>query len=233
MARAGLGYVVEVPESELKHCVAKYIDTGTAETHRLYLARRTVLEMLRDRGYGVDDGEIEMSLAEFRTKFGESLSQNLLDRLRFSASRVSSPSQKVLVVFCGTDEIRKQAMSTLLLQFSHDGSRPRIILVLQNKMNSHARKLAAESSFQIETFLITDLLVNITKHLLLPKHEILTPQEQQDLLKKLDVKPSQMPRILETDAIVKYYGLEKGQILKVTYEGPSSTGPFVTYRCVM
>lgn len=53
-------------------------------------------------------------------------------------------------------------MSTLLLQFSHDGSRPRIILVLQNKMNSHARKLAAESSFQIETFLVSLMLSVLT-----------------------------------------------------------------------
>ncbi|KAK1378487.1 DNA-directed RNA polymerase RPB5 subunit, eukaryote/virus [Heracleum sosnowskyi] len=231
MARAGLGYGVEASESS-KHCVAKFIDTGSVETHRLYLARRTVLEMLKDRGYGVDETDIDMSLAEFRTRFGEVASQGLLDRLRFSVSRISQPSQKVLVVFCGTDEIRKQAMSTLLFQLSHDSSRPRILLVLQSKMNSHAQKLAAESSFQIETFPITDLLVNFTKHQLLPKHEILSAEEQQSLLKKLNVQPSQMPRMLETDPIVKYYGLEKGQILKVTFHGPS-TAALVTYRCIM
>lgn len=231
MARPGLGYSSEVTESS-KHCVAKFIDTGSAETHRLYLGRRTVLEMLKDRGYGVDQSDIDMSLAEFRTRFGEVASQDLLHRLRFSVSRLSRPSEKVLVVFGGTDEIRKQAMSTLLFQLSHDSSRPRIMLVLQGKMNSHARKLADQSSFQIETFLITDLLVNITKHQLLPKHEILSAEEQQSLLKKLDVQPSQMPRMLETDPIVKYYGLEKGQILKITYDGPS-TGAFVTYRCIM
>ncbi|KAL8103496.1 DNA-directed RNA polymerase V subunit 5C-like [Apium graveolens] len=231
MARAGLGYEAVVSESS-KHCVAKFIDTGSAETQRLYLGRRTVLEMLKDRGYAVDDSDIHISLAQFRSRFGQVPSQDLLDRLRFSVPRISTPSEKVLVVFGGTDEIRKQAMSTLLFQLSHDSSRPKILLILQGKMNSHARKLADESSFQIETFPITDLLVNITKHQLLPKHEILSNEEQQSLLKKLEVQPSQMPRMLETDPIVKYYGLKKGQILKVTYAGPS-TGPFATYRCVM
>ncbi|KAK1378486.1 DNA-directed RNA polymerase, RPB5 subunit [Heracleum sosnowskyi] len=231
MARSGLGYNAEVSESS-KHCVAKFIDTGSAETHRLYLARRTVLEMLKDRGCSVEQSEIDMSLAEFRTRFGEVASQDLLDRLRFSVPSISRPSEEVLVVFCGTDEIRKQAMSTILFQLTHDSSRPRVILVLQSKMNFHAQKLAAESSFQIETFHITDLLVNITKHKMLPKHEIVSDEEQQRLLNKLDVQPSQIPRMLVTDPIVKYYRLEKGQILKVTYDGPS-TGAIVTYRCVM
>lgn len=94
MARAGLGYGTVVPDSS-KHCVAKFIDTGSAETHRLYLGRRTVLEMLKDRGYGVDESDIDMSLTEFRTRFGEVASQDLLDRLRFSVSRISTPSEKV------------------------------------------------------------------------------------------------------------------------------------------
>lgn len=97
-SRAGLGYGVEVPETEVKqHCIAKYIDKGgNVETQRLYLARRTLLEMLKDRGYGVDDSDINISLAEFRTRFVHSLSQeDLLHRLRFSVSRVSNPSQKV------------------------------------------------------------------------------------------------------------------------------------------
>ncbi|KAK1386761.1 hypothetical protein POM88_014939 [Heracleum sosnowskyi] len=79
---------------------------------------------------------------------------------------------------------------------------------------------------------ITDLVVNITKHKMLPKHETLSAEEQQSLLNKLDVQPDQIPRMLVTDPIVKYYRLEKGQILKVTYDGPS-TGAIVTYRCVM
>lgn len=94
MARPGLGYEAVVPESS-KHCVAKFIDTGSAETHRLYLGRRTVLEMLKDRGYSVDESDINMSLAEFRSRFGEVASQDLLDRLRFSVPLLSRPSEKV------------------------------------------------------------------------------------------------------------------------------------------
>lgn len=41
----------------------------------------------------------------------------------------------------------------------------------------------------------------------------------------------QLPRLLRTDAIARYYGLEKGQVVKVTYDG-DMTRSHVTYRCV-
>jgi len=39
------------------------------------------------------------------------------------------------------------------------------------------------------------------------------------------------PRMLESDAIVQYYGLQKGQMVKITYSG-DIVDHVVTYRCV-
>lgn len=41
----------------------------------------------------------------------------------------------------------------------------------------------------------------------------------------------QLPRMLETDAIARYYGLEKGQVVKITCSG-GLVDSLVTYRCV-
>ncbi|KMZ70843.1 DNA-directed RNA polymerase V subunit 5A, partial [Zostera marina] len=79
---------------------------------------------------------------------------------------------------------------------------------------------------------ITELLVNITRHNLMPKHEILTAEEKKEFMKKYSVVDRQIPRMLETDAIARYYGIEKGRVIKVTYDG-EHTGHFVNYRCVM
>lgn len=230
MARAGLAYGGGSTDGEGKPCITRLMDRGTVESHRYFLARRTAMEMLRDRGYDVADSHINRSLAEFGSVFVET--PDLLERLRFSASFTSQPSKKILVIFCGTSEIRKQAMKCILFQISQDRFQGRVILILQSKMNSHARKLVAESTLKIETFHIADLLVNLTKHVLVPKLEILTAEENQKLLKKFNVEAKQIPRLMEVDPIAKYYGLEKGQMVKVTYNGPQ-TGSLITYRCVV
>jgi hypothetical protein len=41
----------------------------------------------------------------------------------------------------------------------------------------------------------------------------------------------QLPRMLETDAVARYYGLGKGTAVKVKYDS-EITGNHVTYRCI-
>ena len=42
----------------------------------------------------------------------------------------------------------------------------------------------------------------------------------------------QLPRMLETDAVARYYGLGKGTVIKITYAS-KLTGNHVTYRCIL
>lgn len=72
--------------------MAKFVDEGSVESHRYYLARRTVLEMLRDRGFAVPKSEIDLSLQQFWTNYGQKPDQ---DRLRISTFLRSDPSKKV------------------------------------------------------------------------------------------------------------------------------------------
>lgn len=81
-------------EAPQKSCLTSFTDQGSLESHRYYLSRRTVLEMLRDRGYSVPDSEIELSLREFRGIYGDSPDTS---RLRISATHQTNPSKKVRV----------------------------------------------------------------------------------------------------------------------------------------
>ncbi|KAK6163047.1 hypothetical protein DH2020_002888 [Rehmannia glutinosa] len=190
-------------------CIASMVDTGCVESHRYYMARRTLIEMLRDRGYLVDNMEAELcrSLADFRAAYGDKPEP---ESLRLIACRATDPSRKIM---------NKEMLD-------------RVILILQSKMNSHAQKVLVEYPVKVETFPITELLINITKHFLAPRHEILSPEEKDKLLNKHSVEGKQLPKMLENDAIARYYGLEKGHVVKVTYSG-GVTGTIVTYRCVV
>lgn len=212
----------------MRTCLSSFVDEGSTESHRYYLSRRTLLEMLKDRGYSIPDSEINLSLQEFRNIHGQTPDT---DRLRISASHQSKPSNKILAIFCGFGVVKVNVIRGLATQIMNKESLNRLILVVQNKITDQAKKVLDLFSFKVEIFQITDLLVNITKHELKPKHRVLTNEEKQELLKKYSLEEKQLPRIPLNDAIARYYALEKGQVVQVTYNG-EITEFYVTYRCV-
>ncbi|KAK3228844.1 hypothetical protein Dsin_000725 [Dipteronia sinensis] len=210
-------------------CITKYADKVSLESQRYFLSRRTVLEMLRDRGYDVSDSELAFSLTEFRSIFGYKPDP---ERLRFYFSLRSNPTKKMLVMFLGTDQVKTKDIREMFMQIVNRESLQGLILILQSKVTAYAKKEMEKFSFKVEFFQITDLLVNITKHILAPKYEILNAAKKHKILKKYEVEEKQLPWMLETDAIARYYGLEKGQVVKVTYCG-GIVDALETYRCVM
>jgi DNA-directed RNA polymerase I, II, and III subunit RPABC1 len=67
-------------------CLTDFVDEGSAQSYRYYISRRTVLEMLKDRGYDVLDSELNRSLTEFRSVFGNSPDQGCQKRF-FNTTR--------------------------------------------------------------------------------------------------------------------------------------------------
>jgi DNA-directed RNA polymerase I, II, and III subunit RPABC1 len=175
-------------------CISSMVDFGGVESQRLFLARRTALEMLRDRGYSVPEAELARTLPEFRAWWSEMIEIERLERLSFSTTLASDPSNK-------------------------------------GKITSRVRESIKENKFKVDVFQITELLVNMTNHVLKPKHEVLTAEEKAKLLKEYNVVDSQLPRMLETDAVARYYGLSKGTVVKFTYDN-ELTVDHVSYRCI-
>lgn len=102
----------------------------------------------------------------------------------------------------------------------------RAILVTKNGttpfVEREIERLLSEESITIEIFTEKSLLIDITEHILVPKYEILTTTEKDKLLESLSIKDKQLSIQLITDPISKYYGLKKGDIVKIIR--PSETG---------
>ncbi|KAK0591573.1 hypothetical protein LWI29_004256 [Acer saccharum] len=101
----------------------------------------------------------------------------------------------MLVMFLGTDQVKTKDIREMFMQIVNRESLQGLILILQSKVTAYAKKEMEKFSFKVELFQITDLLVNITKHILTPKYEILNAAKKHNILKKYEVEEKQVDSV--------------------------------------
>jgi DNA-directed RNA polymerase subunit H len=74
--------------------------------------------------------------------------------------------------------------------------------------------------------------MRLQDHILVPKHEILTEEEAEVLLKILGVSREQLPKIKADDPIAKEIGAKPGDIVRIIRESPTA-GKSIAYRLVI
>ncbi|PPR02620.1 hypothetical protein CVT24_002191 [Panaeolus cyanescens] len=200
------------------------------ETAKLWKVNRTIHELVRDRGFQVSDGEINMDLQTFRQHYANQT--GIVDRsqLNFYTTSRLDPSEQIFVFFSDEKSVGVKTMKKLL-GILEEKSIQRGIIVFPNAMTPSARKVivAMAAQYRLEEFAEADLLVNIVHHTLVPRHDVLTAEEKKILLEKYRLKESQLPRIQLADPVARYYGLRRGQVVKITRPSETS-GRYASYR---
>ncbi|MGQ9597235.1 MAG: DNA-directed RNA polymerase subunit H [Thermoproteota archaeon] len=74
--------------------------------------------------------------------------------------------------------------------------------------------------------------VNILDHVLVPRHRILSHEEREAVLKKYNIKPSQLPKLLVTDPVATAIGAKLGDIVEIVRKS-SVAGTTLAYRVVV
>ena len=72
---------------------------------------------------------------------------------------------------------------------------------------------------------------DILKHELVPEHVILSEPKIKKVLKELNIRKDQLPKINSDDPVIKAIGANVGDIIKINLKSDTS-GKFVTYRVV-
>jgi DNA-directed RNA polymerase I, II, and III subunit RPABC1 len=199
---------------------------------RIYRVRRTVLQMLRDRGYMVDQTDIDESEEAFFEKHTTSPQR---DALTLLVQKRDDPTEQIFVFWPLDPKVGVKPIKRYMERMNEE-TVTRAILVVQQNLTAFARQALAEiqasEGLTLEQFQESELLVNITEHVLVPQHTVLTREEKDTLLKRYKMKDAQLPRIQLSDPVSRYYGLARGQVVRIIR--PSETaGKYVTYRMVV
>lgn len=72
----------------------------------------------------------------------------------------------------------------------------------------------------------------VSKHFLIPKHELLTKEESTQVLAKFSASPAQFPYILVTDPVAKEIGAKPGDFIRISRKSETA-GASVYYRYVV
>jgi DNA-directed RNA polymerases I, II, and III subunit RPABC1 len=180
---------------------------------------KTIIEMLQDRKI-----HIENSTATLEHILDSNQNRNVFDVI----------FDDIRVVYYLTPKIKYADLAKALEGEGNNGDYRLILLVVAEKLSTSNLKSIAGLGLPIQIWNIKELQYNITKHVLVPKHEpIVDEQEIKSIVERYSLKSKyQLPHILKTDAMSKYLGLRSGDVVKITRASPTS-GEYIFYRCCL
>lgn len=85
---------------------------------------------------------------------------------------------------------------------------------------------------QVEIFKFNKLQSDITEHILVPKHIVLTKEEGDKVLEAYRARKRDMPLIRSNDPVAKYYNMKPDEIVKIIRPSPI-TGESIAYKYVI
>ena len=189
----------------------------------LYQSFQVILEMLDDRGFKVDAVRESYSPIELANIFLVAIPSSIV---------VESGEKRIRIFYFNQQQLKKHLKS---YTFEEDTVGVHII-VNSEKLNHATAKVLQEAyklaKIKCQLFNLNEVLINISKHVLVPRHDLLTKEDEQRVLAQYMSTKTQLPWILRSDPMARYIGLEPGQIVMITTPSLTS-GQYVSYRtCV-
>ncbi|KAK6179974.1 hypothetical protein SNE40_012211 [Patella caerulea] len=205
------------------------------DTYKLWRIRKTIMQLCHDRGYLVTQDELDQTLDEFKTQFGDKPSERKPSRsdLIVLVAHNDDPTDQMFVFFPDEPKVGIKTIKTYCQRMQEENI-SRAIIVVQLGMTPSAKQSLVEMApkYILEQFIEAELLVNITEHMLVPEHVVMTAEEKAELLVRYKLKEAMIPRIQCGDPVARYFGLKRGQVVKIIR--PSETaGRYVSYRLVV
>jgi DNA-directed RNA polymerase I, II, and III subunit RPABC1 len=196
------------------------------EKKNLYKVRQTVLEMISDRGYVIPLHMLSITFEQFSIQY---------DQKNIDLYIENENKDKKYYVYFHVDKAfgkndMKSIVQKIINQYNDDNMG--IIILLKDKESTSIMKEKSKVLYKnVEFFEQQKMTFNITKHIFVPKHIILSREEEEEVLEKYQATKSKFPKISITDPVAKYYAMKPDQMIKILRNDPE-VGVSISYRIV-
>lgn len=162
----------------------------------------TLAEMIADRGFALARRDDELLPAEARQLREMPMVARRADRLM---AAYFVPELKMSVRL-----LRKLVAVVDALD------RLDVMVLVVHESVTHFALREQQDDHRIQIFKYTELLFNPTGHISVPRHEVVPADEVQGLLRRLQVgSVDQLPRVFDTDPVIRYHGWQAGQVVRI------------------
>ena len=194
---------------------------------KLFKVNKTLNQMMEDRGYFVKSEDKEIN---FEKWLEINKNKNSMSGIFFKKDQKNENVLRLYYEYLEGNKLNAGDINAFFTKMKEAQANSGIIIISGMLTSQATQKIVdINTELQIECFHISELIVNITQHELVPQHILLNEEEKKFLLQRYKIKESQLPKIMITDPIAKYLGLKRGNVVKIVRESETA-GKYITYR---
>lgn len=192
------------------------------ETYKSFMIYKVIHEMLFDREYSIPNN---LTFSAFQDTFcSDYVKVPQKSELTFISYKNKKPT---LIYFIEDSSVGIKHMMKIY-DIMCDNNISHCIVVYPISITFSVKRYIQTKikEIQVEFFSEDELIINKTKHILSPKYNLATDTD----LKVYKIEDtSKLPKILYNDHISKYFGLKRGDILKINRKS-ETMGEYITFR---
>lgn len=157
----------------------------------------TLFEMMNDRGFSAEKSiKTNIEIIDFDITF-------------------ENKNSKYLICYINNDKVGINHIKAVIEKLESENCK-NVIIIHSLIVTSFAKQFLESSEYNIEMFHENELLKNITKHYLVPKHKLLDKEDIKKLLRQLQIKSCHLPKVKKSDPISRYYGAKENDVFEIT-----------------
>lgn len=199
---------------------------------KLWNSRENMKEVLFDRGFPLESSIPFHEFKEWANQF--STEEEIKEGMEMIREKGDKTSEKILV--CWSLKFKLGTNIRDIKRKMDEEEISKAIVICDDSVTTNSKKIIGDlkqSKIYIDVYVLDEAQFNITKHRLVPKHEICSVKEKRRIMSSYSLLPSQIPKISFNDPMARHLRATKGQLIKITRPSETQIGKeVITYRIV-